>query len=149
MPNKVKNKMENNFTNFTSEEYLLTNKGKWVCVTSCWVVIFSSLICLIILNTYLKKLHNIIKTILTILAIHNLISYIIQTIDLYVILYLEIQNLVTCSIILHFYLTPFLITSDNLCVLSIVRYYMAWKTDNKEQISKVSISNLKFVSDFI
>ena len=60
-------------------------------------------------------------------------------IDLCVIFFFQIQNITTCSILLHAYVTPFLITSDNVTILSVVRYHIAWKTSMQEIYDKTKI----------
>ena len=60
-------------------------------------------------------------------------------IDLCVIFFFQFQNLTTCSILLHAYLTPFLITCDNVTILSVVRYHIAWKTSMQELYNKTKV----------
>ena len=84
------------------------------------------------LHTYLKKLHSVIKLILTILCGYNLICC---TITIIILVYFRIssqQTITVCGLLQLTTITPGILTFHMLCIISVVRYYMTWKTNQLE-----------------
>ena len=99
--------------------------------------IINSVSCVIVLNTYLKKLHPIIKGILTILCIHNIVGFVISGIT-----YVFWQNdmdKTTCSVLFVSLKSVNVITLENLSLVSFVRYHLSWKTANNENMNLLYI----------
>ena len=91
------------------------------------------------LHTYLKKLHSIIKLILTILCGYTLICC---TITIVILLYFKIssqQTITVCGLLQLTTTTPAILTFHSLCIISVVRYHMTWKINQLELFKKHKI----------
>ena len=100
------------------------------------ICLLSSVICIIGLLTYLKKLHKTIKKLLLVLSIHN---FICSVITLGILVYMTSsgnQTLGICSLLVQVVGPPTYITSENISLLSYIRYHLTWKTANNEAIKK-------------
>ena len=123
--NTSSNHIQNDFADIT-----ITFSGPIICN-------LSSMICIVGLLTYLKKLHKIIKTHLMILLVHNFIcSLLILGILIYMAVDPSGQNLEICSLLIQVGGQPAYITGENISLLSYMRYHLAWKTANNEAINK-------------
>ena len=99
--------------------------------------IVNSFSCVVVLNTYLKKLHPTIKGILTVLCIHNIIGFLIGG-TTYV-FWQDDMNKITCSVLFVSLKSINVITLENLSLVSFVRYHLSWKTANNENKSLLHI----------
>ena len=143
MTNSTEEFMELNITNYSEiEQHNLVSKNLWpfiILMIQSSFAISSSIFSLCFLHTYLKKLHHILKFILSILCGYNLICC---TINAIILIYFRLkgeQTLVLCGLIQITTLTPVKISFDTLCIISVVRYYMTWKTNQLESIKKYQI----------
>ena len=135
--------MELNMTSYSEiEQPNLISNNLWpfiILMIQSSFAISSSIFSLCFLHTYLKKLHHILKLILSILCGYNLICCSINAI---ILIYFRLkgeQTLVLCGLIQITTLTPVKISFDTLCIISVVRYYMTWKTNQLESIKKHQI----------
>ena len=92
--------------------------------------IVNSFSCVVVLNTYLKKLHPTIKGILTVLCIHNIIGFLIGGTTFVV--WQDDMNKTTCSVLFVSLKSINIITLENLSLVSFVRYHLSYKTANNE-----------------
>ena len=110
-----------------------------IAITVSLFALSSILIGLCFLHTYLKNLHPIIKSILTILFGYNLICCIVTFIILVYFRVTNEQTITTCSLIQLTTLTPGMLTYDTICIVSVVRYHMTWKINQLESFNKHKI----------
>ena len=96
----------------------------------------SSMSCFIILNTYLKKLNEVMKKFLKVLSIHNFLCSLIAIIQTTYILVSHNQSFEACGILSHAWIPTLASTMDSLTMLSFMRYHIAWKTKNTESVDK-------------
>ena len=110
-----------------------------IAITVSLFALSSILIGLCFLHTYLKNLHSIIKSILTILFGYNLICC---TVTFIILVYFRVTNeqtVTTCSLIQLTALTPGMLTYDTICIVSVVRYHMTRKINQLEFFNKHKI----------
>ena len=107
-----------------------------ISVTLSLFALSSSLFSLCFLHTYLKKLHAIIKNILTILCGYNLMCCTVTCIILIYFRMTSQQTITLCGLIQLTTITPSMITFDTICIISVVRYHMTWKTNQLELFKK-------------
>ena len=143
MTNSTEEFMELNKTNYSEiEQPNLVSNNLWpfiILMIQSSFAISSSIFSLCFLHTYLKKLHHILKLILSILCGYNLICCSIHSI---IVIYFRLkgeQTLILCGFIQITTMTPIKISFDTLCIISVVRYYMTWKTNQLESIKKHQI----------
>ena len=125
----------------TGENRLIANNESFfiIAITVSIFVLSSILFSLFFLHTYLKKLHTIIKLILTILFGYNLICC---TVTIIILLYFRVtseQTITVCGLIQLTTITPGQLTYNTICVVSVVRYYMTWKINQLELFNKHKI----------
>ena len=104
-----------------------------------------------ILNTYLKKLHRTMKIILNILAIHNLVACIATTSTLIYMILSKNQSFEVCSLLNLFHFPAGCITIATMTLLSYVRFHIAWKTENSENIHHnrvIRLTVLIYISEY-
>ena len=92
----------------------------------------SSFFSLCFLHTYLKKLHSVIKMILTIMCGYNIMC---GTVTCLILIYFKItsqQTMILCGLIQLTTITPAFLTFDTICIISAVRYHMTWKINQLE-----------------
>ena len=107
---------------------------KWLKIVG--LVTVSSASCYIILNTYLKKLHSLMKNFLKAVAIHNFSSSLITIGQTIFFLVARVQNFETCSIMSQALIPAASCSWNSLTILSFMRYHIAWKTANNEAVDK-------------
>ena len=96
------------------------------------VSLLSSTCCLVVLNTHLKMLHKIFKTLLNIILIHNIISFAINiSICVYILNYHD-QSFIVCSIRHLTVAVPGYFIAFGIVLMSYLRYLIAWKIANQE-----------------
>ena len=96
------------------------------------VSLISSTCCLVVLNTYLKMLHNTFKTLLNIVLIHNIISFAANiSINIYILTYHD-QTFIVCSIRHLTVAIPGYFIAFGILLMSFLRYHIAWKIANQE-----------------
>ena len=96
----------------------------------------SSISCIIFLNTYLKELHDTLKTLLNILFIHNAI-----TLTIALIIY-DPKTFVPCFVRTLMIAPAFTLTIMSVSVMSYTRYYITLKTQKGEAIDEVKLKIL-------
>ena len=114
-----------------------------------------AIVCIIILNTYLKNLHVIIKTILIALCLHNAISALI-TIIFFFVSWCQVKSYLLCSFMFINMKSVFLITAETVSLVSFVRYHMAQKTAKTKKFnmfliigSAVSIYIMEYILNIL
>ena len=87
---------------------------------------------LMVLNIYLNNLHKTIKCLFNILLIHNLINFAIAIVIVLYVIATDDQYPEFCY--LHYQTTTPAtnVNFESIGILSVVRYYIAWKTQNNE-----------------
>ena len=103
------------------------------------ICLLSSVICIIGLFTYLKKLHKFCKRLLLILSIHN---FICSVITLGILVYMTSsgnQNLGICSLLVQVVGPPTYITSENISLLSYIRHIENIEFKERILFTQVSI----------
>ena len=96
------------------------------------VSLLSSTCCLVVLNTHLKMLHNTFKTLLNIVLIHNIISFIVNiSINIYILNYRD-QSFIVCSIRHLTVAVPGYFIAFGIVLMSFLRYHIACKIANQE-----------------
>ena len=143
MTNSTEELMKLNMRNYSEiEQQNLVSNNLWAFIILMILSSFaisSSIFSLCFLHTYLKKLHHILKLILSILCGYNLICCSIHSI---IVIYFRLkgeQTLILCGFIQVTTMMPIKISFDTLCIISVVRYYMTWKTNQLESIKKHQI----------
>ena len=124
----------------------LTNSGTevsahllWYDSTASTILIISpianlilSTSCLIVLNTYMKKLHETFKTLLNIVMVHNLIVEItLISLNIYT-LTSHCQDFIICTLRAAFGGANGYLNFYSLAIMSFLRYHIAWKINNLE-----------------
>ena len=105
----------------------------------------------VILNTFLKKLHRTMKIILNVLAIHNLLASIAAMSTLIYMILSKNQSFEVCSLLNLFHFPAGSITIATMTLLSYIRFHIAWKTENSENIHHTRIMRLTiliYVSEY-
>ena len=90
----------------------------------------SSIGCLITLNTFLKDLHKNLKQLLNTLFIHNIIVLTLAC------AMSGSQGTFICFARFITMVTAFTLTIVSMPILSYMRYYITWKTQNTESIDE-------------
>ena len=118
------------------------SKQKWILPyieTVLLVGIVIAFICIIILNTYLKKMNSIIKRILVGLCIHNVFGFMVA---LFIYIFWQDDNMdkTICSILFFVAKSIGVMTFESLSIISIVRYQIFWKTANAKSFRRSAIA---------
>ena len=125
----------NNSTNFAEiSPHLLWHDSilSTLCIGSPIVSLTSSASCLVVLNTHLKMLHEIFKTLLNIILIHNILCFVANiAISIYILNYQQ-QTFIICTIRQLTVAIPVYLIAFGIALMSFLRYHIAWKTSNKE-----------------
>ena len=98
--------------------------------------VVSSIGCIIFLNTYLKELHNTLKTLLNTLFIHNAI-----TLTIALVIY-DPESFLPCFIRTLMITPAFTLTIMSVSVMSYMRHYITLKTQKGETIDEVKLKIL-------
>ena len=124
----------------------LTNSGTEVSAHLLWYDSIASTIliispianlvlstsCLIVLNTYMKRLHETFKTLLNIVMVHNLIVEItLISLNIYT-LTSHSQDFIICTLRAAFGGANGYLNFYSLAIMSFLRYQIAWKINNLE-----------------
>ena len=138
--------MNNSTVNMTNnseiEQHNLVSYNLWpfiILMIVSSITLSSSIFSLCFLHTYLKKLHHILKLILSVLCGYNLICCTVNAIILIYFRFKREQTLLLCGFIQITTMIPIKLSFDTLCIISVVRYYMTWKTTKLESIKKQQI----------
>ena len=107
-------------------------------VTAPAIAMITAIASLVILNTSLKKLNKIIKSILIVFCSHTILTSSVVGIMSLVSSY----DKGTCSVIFVFMKSTVMVTIENLALISYVRYHLAWKTNNNENFNMFLIVGL-------
>ena len=100
-------------------------------------VLVTSIGCLVVVNTYLKMLHETIKKLLNIVLIHNILtSGIVAALMTYMIT-THAQDFMICSIWLMAGSNAF-VTRFGMALMSFSRYHITWKISKCESTKKIS-----------
>ena len=99
----------------------------------------SSIGCLITLNTFLKDLHKNLKQLLNNLFIHNII-----VLTLACAMSGQGQGIFICFARFITMVTAFTLTIVSMPILSYMRYYITWKTQNTESIDEKWLNKIVF-----
>ena len=128
--------------NNTSTAYLQNSiSGIALSTTGPCLELVSSIGSLIALHTILKDLHNIMKTTLLVLSVHNIISSIACITTLSYMHGVRDQSLETCSMMVQTILPSFCLTCESFSLLSYIRHHIASKTQKLEalKVRKITI----------
>ena len=96
----------------------------------------SSISCIIFLNTYLKELHNTLKTLLNVLFVHNIITL---TIALFI---YDPETFLPCFVRYLMISSAFTLTIMSVSIMSYIRHYITLKTQKSEAIDEVKLKIL-------
>ena len=128
--------------------------GKVIQVASPLILFISSACCFVVLNTFLKDLNTFIKNILKTLCCHNFITC-SMTFGLLLYLSQDEGNQKTrfwaCHGIVYLAGTTNSMLIHNIGIISLVRYYIAWKTSNQEMAKKhviISIATATYLIEY-
>ena len=118
------------------------SKKKWILPyieTVLLVGIVIAFICIIILNTHLKKMNSIIKRILVGLCIHNVLGFMIA---LFIYIFWQDDNMdkTICCILFFVAKSIGVMTFECLSIISIVRYQIFWKTANAKSFRRSAMA---------
>ena len=132
--------MANNSTvaDIENNQHLVSNnlaQFSILIIVSSFALI-SSILSVCFLHTYLKKLHHILKIILSFWCGYNLVCCIVNVIILIYFRFKGQQTLALCGLIQLTTITPAKISFDTVGIISVVRYYMTWKTNQLELFKK-------------
>ena len=122
---------------------MLTGPSTGLIVTIC-----SS----IVLNTFLKELNSTIKILFNILLVHNFIIFVTGISTVAYAIITENQTTELCIIHYHTTIPSTMVNFESMNILSIIRYYLTWKTQNKEYASEyfmIGLSILCFVLEHL
>ena len=95
-------------------------------------VLASSACCIVILNTILKGLHEILKRILTTLCIHNILSSLLALSLLVYSTYVQSCNYVICCVIFLTFVSSLKLSIEHLGLISFCKYQLAKQTAKLE-----------------
>ena len=118
----------------TTSPHLLWHRStaSTILIISPFIKLLVSTTCLIILNTYLKKLHKTFKTLLNIVLISNLIEeFAIISLNTYT-LTTHSQDFINCTLRVVIGGSNTYFTFYSLSIMSFLRYRIAWKINNLE-----------------
>ena len=128
----------------------LTNSGTeisphhlWCDSTASTILIISpianlvlSTTCLIVLNTYMKRLHETFKKLLNIVMVHNLIAEVaLISLNIFMSAFRS-QEFIICTLRAVFGGSNAYFTFYSIAMLSFLRYRIAWKINNLESTKK-------------
>ena len=127
--------------------YLLWNDswGSMLIFAGPIIALVSSTGCLTILNTHLKSLHEIFKTLMNIILVHNILMY---SITIGINSYIRInhhQTFIFCSLRLITNAMPTNLTLFGIAFMSFLRYDIATKIKNCESIAKTKCLVISFM----
>ena len=129
--------------NNTSTAYLENSlSGIALTMTGPSLELVSSIGSLIVLHTILKDLHQVMKTTLTVLSVHNIISSIGSISTLGYMHGAKDQSLETCTMMVQTILPSFCITCESFSLLSYIRHHIASKTQKLEALKVRKITLL-------
>ena len=119
-----------------NQTYLLAKNpsGSIITILSTTVCLSISIICLVILNTFLKMLQETIKAILNIICIHTIITSGLTIILLIFFLINKSQSLEICSILTLTSCTPMITTIESISMLSYMRVHIGRKIANNRSV---------------
>ena len=125
--------------NFTNSGTTISPHLLWYNSTASTIILISpfanillSTSCLIVLNTYMKKLHETFKTLLNIVLLHNLFEEIaIILLNSYT-LTSQSQDFFNCTLRAALVGSNAFFTNYSIAILSFLRYRIAWKINNLE-----------------
>ena len=119
-----------------NQTYLLAKNptGTIISISSTTICLCISIICLVILNTFLKMLQETIKTILNIICIHTIIMSGSSLILLIHFLLSKSQTLEICSILTLTSCTPMITTIESISILSYMRVHIGRKIANNRSV---------------
>ena len=96
---------------------------------------------IVVLHTYLEKLHWLLKTLLTILCAHNFIVYLILAVT-NVVMWFNGTEEISCGLTNVLTKSTIFITFEHTAIISYVRYHLASKTAANEEPNLELISVL-------
>ena len=100
-------------------------------------VLITSIGCIVIVNTYLKMLHETIKKLLNIVLLHNVLTASTVTSLMTYMMTSHSQDFMMCSIWLATGANVF-VTRFGIALLSFLRYHISWKISKCETTKNVS-----------
>ena len=98
--------------------------------------VVSSVTCIILLNTFLQNLHQILKSLINLLCIHNLLAFGLAIGFNILMLITNYQTLEICFGLHEVFCNSVYITVNSLTLLSYMRFYITKNTDQAESIDK-------------
>ena len=125
--------------NATNSEIEVSAHLLWYDSTASTILIISpianlvlSTSCLIVLNTYMKRLHETFKTLLNFVMVHNLIAEIaLISLNIFMSTF-HSQEFIICTLRAVFGGSNAYLTFYSIAMLSFLRYRIAWKINNLE-----------------
>ena len=96
---------------------------------------------IVLLHTYLKKLHWILKTLLTILCVHNAIVYLTVAV-MSAVMWFNGTGEFSCGLLNVFGKSSAFITFEHGALVSFVRHHLAYKTAATEELNQELIGGL-------
>ena len=145
----------NNSTTYSSFGYIFeghTIVDRVIMLTGPCIGLIITICSSIVLNTFLKELNSTIKILFNLLLVHNFIIFItaISTVAYAIIT----DNQTTELCIIHYQTTipSTMVNFESMNILSMIRYYLTWKTQNKEYASEffmIGLSILCFVLEHL
>ena len=113
-----------------------TDKDQWKFVfdaTIPLICLISAISCYVCLQTFFKRLHNIIKNILIVVSIHNGITSLISA-SIFLI-WSEDTSFEKCAILFTIGKSTAFLAASNLSLISYVRYHLALKTAKAKAVN--------------
>ena len=109
-----------------------TTSDKVLLIIGPSLGIIISICSLMVLNTYLDKLNKTIKCLFYILLIHNFINFTIAIVIVLYVIFSDDQSPELCYLHYQTSIPANNVSFESIGILSVVRYYIAWKTQNNE-----------------
>ena len=125
----IKNNSLNYLMSYPSTNTVLTFVGPSVGL-------ISSICCLTILNSHLKKLHPTFKTLMNIILVHNVVSLVASIGLSTFMLMFEYQTFLVCSIYQVTISSSAYLVRYGIALMSFMRYHIAWKISQTESTKK-------------
>ena len=95
-------------------------------------ILASSACCIVILNTILNRIHEILKNILTTLCIHNILSSLLALSLLIYSTYVQSCNYIVCSILYVTFVSSLKLSIEHLGLISFCKYHLAKQMEKLE-----------------
>ena len=95
-------------------------------------ILASSACCIVILNTILNRIHEILKNILTTLCIHNILSSLLALSLLIYSTYVQSCNYIVCSILCVTFVSSLKLSIEHLGLISFCKYHLAKQMEKLE-----------------